>query len=285
MTAVPVPILSPSPSFLEILQAVSDLTPTEQRLAEHLNTHWQDLPLTSAAEVAQDLGVNPSSVTRFAQRLGYRGYPDLQRSVRDDLRARQVSAPQPAESLAAAHWGREVQAFQAMAALPEETLDRVAERLAAARRVFVTGARGSAPAAAYAAHLWHAVRPDVHLLPAGTDGPEAWLDAGAADLLVVFTVRRYAQSTARLVARLLARDVPLVLITDSPAAPHARQAALLLVLPVAGQGHAPADWRFVPLALPASLCTLLASKLVGLLGPARLEAAEQELGELDVLTC
>ncbi|GMA14405.1 MurR/RpiR family transcriptional regulator [Deinococcus metallilatus] len=264
------------------------LTATERRIADHLARVWAEIPLVSAAEIAQDLGVNPSSVTRFAQTLGYRGYPDLQRAVRLELRARHAPAPLPAESQAAAHWARELAVFQALAALPEEPLDRVTDRLAAARRVWVTGARGSAPAAAYAAHLWRGVRPDVHLLGADASAePERWLDAGPGDVLVAFTVRRYAQGTARLVQALTARDVVLVLVTDSPAAPGARQAAEILVLPTPGLGNAPTDateGRFVPLAAPASLTALLAAKLVGRVGTARLEAAERELGEQDVFT-
>ncbi|MBB5235482.1 MurR/RpiR family transcriptional regulator [Deinococcus budaensis] len=274
------------PSPLASLRAQRPLTATEGRIAAHLTQHWAELPLMSAAEVAQDLGVNPSSVTRFAQALGYRGYPDLQRAVRLELRARHAPAPLPAESQAAAHWARETAVFTALAAMPEAQLDRVAGRLAAARRVWVTGARGSAPAAAYAAHLWRGVRPDVHLLggEAGAD-PERWLDAGPQDLLVAFTVRRYAQGTARLVQALGARGAALVLVTDGPAAPGARQAAEVLVLPAPGLGQVPkeaAEGRFVPLAAPASLSALLAAKLVDRVGTARLEAAERELGEQDV---
>ncbi|EYB69243.1 hypothetical protein DEIPH_ctg010orf0005 [Deinococcus phoenicis] len=271
---------------MALLRPETRLTATERRIADHLALNWAEVPLASAAEIAQDLGVNPSSVTRFAQTLGYRGYPDLQRAVRLELRARHAPAPLPAESQAAAHWAREMAVFTALAALPEDRLDRVADRLAAAQRVWVTGARGSAPAAAYAAHLWRGVRPGVHLLgaDAGAD-PERWLDAGPGDVLVAFTVRRYAQGTARLVQTLTARGVALVLVTDGPAAPGARQAAELLVLPAPGpaQGEA-TEGRFVPLAAPASLTALLAAKLVGRVGTARLEAAERELGEHDVLT-
>ena len=82
-TITPAVELPQTPTLLDLLRgAAATLTTTERRLADHLHLHWQDLPLTSAAELAQEVGVNPSSVTRFAQTLGYRGYPDLQRAVR-----------------------------------------------------------------------------------------------------------------------------------------------------------------------------------------------------------
>lgn len=228
----------------------------------------------SAAEIAQAVGVNPSSVTRLAQTLGFKGYPDWQRAARLELRASHAPLPHAAESQAAAHWEREQAVFQALARLPEEQLNRCADLLAGAARVWVCGSRGSAPAAAYAAHLFSGVRPQVEALRPDT---EQWLDAGPDDLLVAFTVRRYARNTADLVQRLTERGTPLLLLTDSARAPNARQARELLVLPPS----AATEGRFVPLVAAASVCMLLASKLVQRVGTARLQAIEQELGVQD----
>lgn len=265
----------------ELRRALPGLTATERRIAEHLLLIWPEVPFVSAAEVAQEVGVNPSSVTRLAQTLGFKGYPDWQRAARLELRAAHLPKPHVAEGQASAHWQRETQVFHALEGLPEETLDRCADLLAGARQVWVTGARGSAPAAAYAAHLWQGVRPEVHLLPAEAPA-ERWLDAGPADVLVAFTVRRYARSTADLVQRLTGRGVRLLLITDSPSAPGARQAQELMLLPTPiTVTAATTNGRFVPLTAPASLTLLLAGKLVQRVGAARLEAIEQELGVQD----
>ncbi|MFB9993890.1 MurR/RpiR family transcriptional regulator [Deinococcus oregonensis] len=275
-------------SFVDHLRrSEARLTPTEKRIAAHMGLVWTELPLTSAAELAQDLGVNSSSVTRLAQSLGFRGYPDLQRQVRHELRGHHAPLPLPGESEAAAHWGREIQAFAEMQAQPEDALNRVAGLLAQAKQVYVTGARGSWPAAVYAAQLWQGIRPGVQALGEGASRrPEDWLDAGPDSVLVAFTMRRYAQSTAQLVETLTGRGVTLILITDSGLAPGARQARELLILPT--PGHAPfygPDGRFVPLALPVSLTMLLAAKLTALVGSGRLAALEHELGEHDVFAC
>lgn len=273
---------TPASAVLQQLQdALEGLTTTERRIAAHLLQVWPEVPFISAAEVAQEVGVNPSSVTRLAQTLGFRGYPDWQRAVRQELRPAHVPVPHAAESQAAAHWQRELETFQALSRLPEPTLERCADRLAGAATVWVTGARGSAPAATYATHLWSGVRAGVRLL--ATDAPvEAWLDAGPGDLLVAFTVRRYARSTAALVQALTGRGAALLLITDSPTAPGARQASEVLVLPTSAGTSQATDGRFAPLAAPASVCALLAAKLIDRAGVARLQATERALGEQDV---
>ncbi len=72
-------------------------SPAQQTLARYLVDHLAELPLVSAHEVAQAAHCSPATVVRFAQALGYAGYPELQRTVRrahrPGLGVRAVGAP------------------------------------------------------------------------------------------------------------------------------------------------------------------------------------------------
>lgn len=57
-------------------------SPAQQALARYLVDHIAELPLLSAHEVAHASHCSPATVVRFAQALGYSGYPELQRTVR-----------------------------------------------------------------------------------------------------------------------------------------------------------------------------------------------------------
>jgi DNA-binding MurR/RpiR family transcriptional regulator len=61
-------------------------SPAQQALARYVADHLADLPLMSAHEVARAAHCSPATVVRFAQTLGYHGYPDLQQLVRRDQR-------------------------------------------------------------------------------------------------------------------------------------------------------------------------------------------------------
>ena len=67
------------------------LSPGYRRIADFLLTHYQDAAFMTAAEVARQATVDTALVVRFAQRLGYPGYPeligDIQEDVKRDLRA------------------------------------------------------------------------------------------------------------------------------------------------------------------------------------------------------
>src|SRR5690606_28410611 len=60
--------------------------------------HRRELAYASAAQVARELGVSASTVVRFAQQLGYDGWPSLQRALREELRESDRLVGLPPES-------------------------------------------------------------------------------------------------------------------------------------------------------------------------------------------
>jgi DNA-binding MurR/RpiR family transcriptional regulator len=57
-------------------------SPAQKSLARYLIDHLAELPLVSAHEVAHAAHCSPATVVRFAQALGYAGYPEMQRTIR-----------------------------------------------------------------------------------------------------------------------------------------------------------------------------------------------------------
>jgi DNA-binding MurR/RpiR family transcriptional regulator len=62
------------------------LSPGYRRIADFLLTHYQDAAFMTAAEVARAAVVDTALVVRFAQRLGYPGYPELINDVQEDVK-------------------------------------------------------------------------------------------------------------------------------------------------------------------------------------------------------
>jgi len=70
--------------FLErIRREYSNLTKSQQRLADFITSSYLDAAFLSSTELAARLSLDPGTVTRFAQRLGYEGFPELA----DDIQA------------------------------------------------------------------------------------------------------------------------------------------------------------------------------------------------------
>ncbi len=120
----------------------------ERRIADFVLENAQLLRDYSSQQLADALGISQSSVVKFCQKLGFKGYPDLKLSVNeavarfDNGNGGQLPAvyagekPGPAADL----WLRKTEAEAATRLInPPEALDTTAQAIGRARTVFIIG--------------------------------------------------------------------------------------------------------------------------------------------------
>src|ERR1700691_341378 len=81
-------------------QRMGALSASDRRLAQVLLAFYPVAGLESLTRFAERAGVSPATVTRFITKLGLRGYPEFQDSLREELQAR-LSSPLARFALAA----------------------------------------------------------------------------------------------------------------------------------------------------------------------------------------
>src|SRR3972149_7434487 len=69
-----------------IRQSYPQLSPSLKRLANYILDNYIQASFFTATELAHRLDLDAATVVRFSQRVGYPGYPELQREVRDKVR-------------------------------------------------------------------------------------------------------------------------------------------------------------------------------------------------------
>ena len=128
------------------------LTNADQRLINVMMADPATAQFLSGAELAARAEVHEAAATRLAKKLGFKGYPQLRDSLRDEVRANSEPAGRMSRKLDAVEGDslirdlvrREVATLDALAGqLDQERLDNAADRLIAARRIFLYG-RGHA---------------------------------------------------------------------------------------------------------------------------------------------
>ena len=67
------------------------LTPTQRRIAEAVLEDKSLLTFGNVSELADRVGTSRASIVRFATKLGFEGYSELQQYVREELSARLTS--------------------------------------------------------------------------------------------------------------------------------------------------------------------------------------------------
>ena len=146
-------------SFVRLQSAYSTLRAAEQRVADFILAHPDELIYLTVTELAERTNTSESTVVRLCQKVGYKGYQEFKIVLARDLvePATEIYAEiQPDDDLLTV----KTKVFQANAqalrdtieVLDEDQLAAAVDALATARRVEIYGVGGSAPLAQDAYH-------------------------------------------------------------------------------------------------------------------------------------
>ena len=215
-----------------IRDRLEELSPNDQRIAEAILRDPNAVAFMSADGLAAAAGVSKAAVVRFGARLGYGGFAGLQGALQGDIRERLDEAPGAGGTLVE-RWLEAVERDLRTVAgsTAPATLERAAALLESGEGwIHVFGQRASAAVAEYAYFLLNPMLPNVVRVEAGESAlADRLIGIGPEDRLLAFTFRRYAKVTTDVVAFFEEAGAPVVLVTDSPAAPAARHATETLV--------------------------------------------------------
>lgn len=147
----------------------ASLSPQEQRVADFIFDHFDDLISYNSAELAQLSGVSKATVSRLFKRLGYDKYKDM----RDELRTlRQSGMPLTDQrdavqgnTLLARHFKQEMANSPSGSTPRRRQFAEALTAMVAARRIVVIGMRNAYPAALHLRQQLLQARGQVLVLP------------------------------------------------------------------------------------------------------------------------
>ncbi|MCB3340151.1 MurR/RpiR family transcriptional regulator HpxU [Klebsiella pneumoniae] len=201
----------------------ASLSPQEQRVADFIFDHFDDLISYNSAELAQLSGVSKATVSRLFKRLGYDKYKDM----RDELRTlRQSGMPLTDQrdavqgnTLLARYFKQEMANLtQWVNALDARQFAEALTAMVAARRIVVIGMRNAYPAALHLRQQLLQARGQVLVLPQpGQSLSEELVDLTADDLVVMMAFRRRPRIVRPLLQQLQRDGVPVLLMCEPQA--------------------------------------------------------------------
>lgn len=241
-----------------VADRVDELTASEHRIADTILGSPHVVAFGTVADVAAATGVGTATVVRFAVKLGYAGYAEMQASVRRDL-ARQLRPA--ADRIRDTGRGRRDDRGQrhldieldnvrrTLAAVSPDGMATLVGRLSDQRRpvLVVSGDASTGVALQFAGDLGQ-LRPGVELLTGNEVAVQRRLaSVEAAASLVVVDVRRYDRWVLDAVTMARREQLWVAAITDSVVSPLARAADQAFVVAVGSVG--PFDGHVGTLAL------------------------------------
>lgn len=234
----------------ELLQSYFDkLTRAERQLSHSLLENYPVSGLGSITAVAQNAGVSTPTVARMVQKLGFKGFPEFQAALRKEVEAT-ISDPIAKHDTWAdqAPDGHIVNRFtdavidnirHSLGQLDIKTFEKACELLADTNKsLFVVGGRITRALADYFFLHMQVLRRDVtHIQAISNAWPHYLLDIKKDDVIVIFDVRRYENSTLKLAEMAAEAGAKIILFTDQWLSPIAKLAdhtfSLKIVVPSA----------------------------------------------------
>ncbi|TFY97642.1 MurR/RpiR family transcriptional regulator [Ramlibacter humi] len=268
----------------ELRQRFPGLPPTLQQVARYALDHPNEVVTKSMRTVGVQAGVPPSTLVRFAQQLGFEGWPQFKEAVAQDMGLGSAAYGDKARTLQ----GRAQDAtlvgeiFQSHRANLETTerlsggeLVKAAALLEKANAVHVAGFRACFPIAFSLVYVYRLFRDAVHLV----DGQGGSLEMQQramrrGDALVVVSFAPYSREAIQVAEAGRAAGCKLLALTDSDASPLSLIADATLLFTTQSPSFFPSVTSGI--ALAESLLEMLASR-AGKSGVRRIEDAEAEL--------
>jgi DNA-binding MurR/RpiR family transcriptional regulator len=220
-------VVQKSASVTDLLTEKFDsLTRAERQLAGSLQENYPVSGLGSITNVASKAGVSAPTVARLVQKLGFAGFAEFQASLRDELEAR-ISNPiakhdswagkAPTEHILNRFTDAVLDNIrQSLAQIDHEAFDRTCDLLADTdRHLFIAGGRITRMMADYFFLHMQVIRPDVTNIQSISNAwPHYLLNMKQGDVLALFDIRRYENSTLRLAEMAKERGAHIILFTD-----------------------------------------------------------------------
>ncbi|OGO61358.1 MAG: hypothetical protein A2032_00300 [Chloroflexi bacterium RBG_19FT_COMBO_49_13] len=206
------------------------------KLADFLLDSYIEASFMTASELAHSLNLDAATVVRFSQHLGYKGYPELLREIRDKVRRNLLYHPQDAKqpdslpgvvSAAIASLNHELDQMRLM--LDIDSIEKLVNQIDKARRIILLVESPAQPAAYNLVYFLEQGGFPIYIARPGViDFARTVHTASQQDLILAIDVTGQSPFISRSLAEAKARNIPTAAIVGAASLPTARSANVVL---------------------------------------------------------
>ena len=208
-----------------IRRRTDELSASQKRIARFCVTEPHKAGTLTALRIAEELRVSESTVVRFAVRMGYRGFPDMQAAIRNASERQGGSLEHEEDSKVAGVFGASLHhdlrlLRETIAVIDGRRLDQAVTALDHAETLHVVGFRTAFSLAYLAEYHIRQVRSSVRLIGGiGGTYQDDLTQITPDDALLAITFPVYDDRTIEVIDSAATVGAQCVVITDSALAP------------------------------------------------------------------
>lgn len=245
------------------------LTDTERKIVDALVEERHETVFLSGPQLAERLSVHEAAATRLAQKLGYKGYPQLRSMLQKEMMETQDAAKRMRRSVAMAGEkgflqdliASEIAALETMTrTLSQEDIDRAVDMIFEARKVFLFGQGHAQSVLSFLQRrLDRFGMTTVGLAGRGRDIADRIVSLGADDVVVGMAFRKQPESYGPLMAYARSVGAKSILISDLSGLDMDPRADLILAAP-RGRSGSEFQTPTVPFAIVNAVLITMAAR-------------------------
>ncbi|MDE6592001.1 MAG: MurR/RpiR family transcriptional regulator [Oscillospiraceae bacterium] len=216
------------------------LSKGQKKIAEYILEHYDKAAFMTASKLGGIVGVSESTVVRFASELGFEGYPEMQKALKE-FTSHKLTSVQRMNVMNDRLGDEDVlegilnfdidQIRKTLEETDREQFNQAVNALVGAKRIYVIGARSAAVLARFLVFYFNIMFDNVKIIHTTSTSEmfEQILNIGKGDVMIGISFPRYSRHTVQAFEFAREKGAKAIAITDSETSPLARQADCMLL--------------------------------------------------------
>lgn len=215
------------------------LSKGQKLIAEYILKNYDKAAFMTAAKLGVSVGVSESTVVRFANELGFSGYPKLQKSLQELIKNKLTTVQRlelkndyfsDGDALKGVLKADMENIRATLEKINQNTFEDVVKNIFEAQRIYIIGLRSSTAIAEFLGFYLNIILQNVKVVSYGiSDVFEQMINVGDGDLVIGIGFPRYAAKTIDALEFAQDRGAKVVALTDSLLSPLAAKADYTLI--------------------------------------------------------
>lgn len=215
------------------------LSKGQKLIAEYILKHYDKAAFMTAAKLGISVNVSESTVVRFANELGFSGYPKLQKALQELIKTKLTTVQRielsndliSEETALKSVLKSDMENIRStLEKINHKTFEDVVNNIFTAKKIYIIGLRSSTALAEFLGFYLNIILDNVKVVSYGiSDIFEQVINIDENDLLIGIGYPRYAARTVEALSFAQSRGAKVVAITDSLLSPLAAKADYTLI--------------------------------------------------------
>ncbi len=222
--------MEPADILTYLKENKGSLSKRQKIISDYLSENYDKAAYMTAAALSETVGVSESTVVRFAAEIGFSGYQEMQRCLRQITMTQSTSVKRMEIASRQLGTGSVCDAVlksdirmieQTMEELDREQFDSAVDAVLKAENIYITGVRSAASLAAFADFYFRLMFSNTRLINSAdpADMFEQVLHIGEKDVIIGMSFPRYSKNIIKLLEYANKKGATVIGITDSVNSP------------------------------------------------------------------